>query len=141
VIILDTDHITILRRGFDPEHAMLAARMAASVDQSFVTTVITLEEQLRGWLGLLRRRRDVQHQLFPYKELISVVDFFSRIEIRPFTAPAADQFVALRAQKVRIGTMDLKIASIALAEDALLQSANRGDFQQVPNLQVEDWIH
>jgi tRNA(fMet)-specific endonuclease VapC len=36
--------------------------------------------------------------------------------------------------------MDLKIASIVLAHDATLLSRNLRDFQQVPNLRVEDWL-
>jgi tRNA(fMet)-specific endonuclease VapC len=47
----------------------------------------------------------------------------------------------LRAQRIRIGTMDLKIAAIALVHDALLLSANLRDFQQVPNLRVANWIN
>jgi tRNA(fMet)-specific endonuclease VapC len=39
-----------------------------------------------------------------------------------------------------IGSMDLKIASIALAHSATLLSANLRDFRQVPNLSVEDWL-
>jgi tRNA(fMet)-specific endonuclease VapC len=58
-----------------------------------------------------------------------------------FDNTCADQFKQLRGQKVRFGTMDLKIASIALVEKALLLSANLRDFQQVPSLQVEDWMH
>ena len=36
--------------------------------------------------------------------------------------------------------MDLKIASIALANGVLLLSANLRDFEQVPNLRVENWL-
>jgi predicted nucleic acid-binding protein len=36
---------------------------------------------------------------------------------------------------------DLKLASIPIVRDALLLSANLRDFQQVPNLRVEDWLH
>ena len=57
-----------------------------------------------------------------------------------FTAEAAMQFNNLRKQRVRIGTQDLKIASIALEHDALLLSANLRDFEQVPGLRVEDWL-
>jgi tRNA(fMet)-specific endonuclease VapC len=42
--------------------------------------------------------------------------------------------------KIRIGTMDLKIASICLAHDALLLSRNRVDFEKVPGLRVENWL-
>jgi tRNA(fMet)-specific endonuclease VapC len=53
---------------------------------------------------------------------------------------AADRFEQLRRSGVRIGSMDLKIASIALIHNALLVSANLQDFQQVPNLRVENWL-
>jgi predicted nucleic acid-binding protein len=39
-----------------------------------------------------------------------------------------------------IGTLDLKIASIALEHAAMLLSANARDFEQVPGLRVEDWL-
>jgi tRNA(fMet)-specific endonuclease VapC len=41
----------------------------------------------------------------------------------------------LRSQKVRIGTQDLKIASIALANRATLLTRNYRYFAQVPDLQ------
>lgn len=57
-----------------------------------------------------------------------------------WTTDAAVQFKALRKERVRIGTQDLKIASIALTNDALLLSANLRDFEQVRGLQVENWM-
>jgi tRNA(fMet)-specific endonuclease VapC len=42
--------------------------------------------------------------------------------------------------KIRIGTMDLKIASIALANDATVLTCNARDFGKVPNLRIEDWL-
>ena len=41
--------------------------------------------------------------------------------------------------KIRIGTMDLRIAAITFAHDALLLSKNLTDFRKVPGLHVEDW--
>ena len=50
MIILDTDHLTVLKYARDGRFMKLAERMADSVDQDFATTAITLEEQLRvGW--------------------------------------------------------------------------------------------
>jgi tRNA(fMet)-specific endonuclease VapC len=36
--------------------------------------------------------------------------------------------------------MDLKIASIALANGATLLTRNTRDFQKVPGLQIENWL-
>jgi tRNA(fMet)-specific endonuclease VapC len=49
-------------------------------------------------------------------------------------------FDQLKASGVTIGTMDLRIASIALAYEATLLSRNLKDFQQVPGLKVENWL-
>jgi tRNA(fMet)-specific endonuclease VapC len=69
-----------------------------------------------------------------------LIGFFSKFTVAPFDERAADQFDALRAAKIRLGTMELKIASIALVNQALLLSANRRDFEQVPGLRVENWL-
>jgi tRNA(fMet)-specific endonuclease VapC len=141
VIILDTDHIVVLKYSQGSEYFTLTAKMAASPDQHFMTTVITLEEQMRGWLALIRRSQDVHRQVSAYAKLNDLVNYFSRWQRLPFDDAAADQFKDLRRAKVRIGTMDLKIAAIAFVHDSLLLSANTRDFAQVPNLRVEDWLH
>jgi tRNA(fMet)-specific endonuclease VapC len=61
-------------------------------------------------------------------------------EIVPFEEAAADRYATLRRQRIRIGIMDLKIASIALVNDALLLTANERDFNQVPDLHYENWL-
>lgn len=57
-----------------------------------------------------------------------------------FDERAAEQFDNLRTSKIRLGAMDLKIAAIALVNQALLLSANRHHFKQVPGLRVENWL-
>ncbi|MGB6298310.1 MAG: type II toxin-antitoxin system VapC family toxin [Rivularia sp. (in: cyanobacteria)] len=42
-------------------------------------------------------------------------------------------------QKIRIGTQDLRIASIVISNDAILVTRNQFDFSRVPDLQFEDW--
>lgn len=95
---------------------------------------------MRGWLASIRRVKHTSDQELPYGRLISVVRFFQSWRILNFDATAAEQFAMLRASRIRIGTMDLKIASIVLANDATLLSANSRDFDQVPNLKVENWL-
>jgi tRNA(fMet)-specific endonuclease VapC len=58
----------------------------------------------------------------------------------PLTEAAGNRFETLRKQRIRIGTQDLKIASIALEAGALLLSANLRDFERVPGLRVENWL-
>lgn len=50
-----------------------------------------------------------------------------------------DQFKVMDKLRLRIGTMDLRIASIALANDLTLVTRNTSDFARVPNLKIEDW--
>jgi predicted nucleic acid-binding protein len=45
----------------------------------------------------------------------------------------------LRRTYPRLGTMDLKIASIALVHRATLLTRNTKDFGQIKNLVIEDW--
>jgi tRNA(fMet)-specific endonuclease VapC len=62
------------------------------------------------------------------------------LDTDPYDVLATEQFQRLKAQKVKLGTMDLKIATIVLRHNATLLSANIRDFRQVPNLAVEDWL-
>ena len=140
MIILDTDHIVTLKYSGSERFSRLAQRMADSEDQDFVTTAITFEEQMRGWLAQINRLRDVEKQVPAYSELIALIDFFGFWTVLPFDVAAADQFTDYRRQRIRTGTMDLKIASIAVTQDSLLLTANTRDFERIPNLRIEDWI-
>jgi tRNA(fMet)-specific endonuclease VapC len=75
-----------------------------------------------------------------YERLVGLFRFFADWRILAFDALAADRFQSLRARRVRIATMDLKIASIVLVYDATLLSNNLRDFQKVPGLRVQDWL-
>jgi tRNA(fMet)-specific endonuclease VapC len=49
------------------------------------------------------------------------------------------QFQEFKRAKLKVGTLDLRIASIVLAREATLVSRNLRDFKRVPRLTVEDW--
>lgn len=140
MILLDTDHLTILSFRESERYVRLRARMTASSDQDFATTIVNAEEQMRGWLAKINRLRKVHQQIPAYELLRELVDSLGEFSLIPFDSRAADEFERLREAKVRIGSMDLKIASIALVHDVLLLSANLRDFQQVPGLRVENWL-
>ena len=140
MIILDTDHLTVLKYARDGRFMKLAERMADSVDQDFATTAITLEEQLRGWLAEINRFSDPEKQIPAYSELTGLIEFFSFWTILPFDNAAASTFRQFRLQKNRAGSMDLKIASIAVSLDNVLLTANTRDFSSISGLRIENWL-
>jgi tRNA(fMet)-specific endonuclease VapC len=141
MILLDTDHLSVLSDQLHGRNARLVARLYACGDPTILPTVVSLEEQMRGWLAEVKRRRHVHDQVAIYLKLTELVEFYNQWRIVQFESTAADIFQDLRARKIRVATQDLKIASIALANGALLLSANLVDFQRVPGLRVEDWLY
>jgi tRNA(fMet)-specific endonuclease VapC len=67
------------------------------------------------------------------------IDFISNFPVLQYNAPADAYFEAFRAQKIRIGTPDLRIAAITLSHQAILVTRNRRDFEIIPTLKIEDW--
>lgn len=104
------------------------------------TTIVSVEEQCRGWLAQIRRLKVVRDQVSAYGRLRKLFTFLADWEIVSFDDPAVDEYERLRKQRVRIGAQDLKIASIALVLGTLPLSANLRDFRQVPGLRVENWL-
>jgi tRNA(fMet)-specific endonuclease VapC len=74
-----------------------------------------------------------------YSRREKMVTDFSLARVLPFDEAAAGVFDDLRRQKIRIGTMDPRIASIASATGRTVLTRNLVDFQRVPNLKAEDW--
>jgi tRNA(fMet)-specific endonuclease VapC len=139
MILVDTDHLTVITDQRHAAHAYLMARLDATNEPRAVP-VVCVEEQCQGWLALIHRIREVHRQIPAYAGLQRLFDFFRDWEIVGLGDAAADQFEGFRRQKIRIGSRDLKIASIALCHQALLLSANLRDFRHVPGLRVEDWL-
>jgi tRNA(fMet)-specific endonuclease VapC len=140
MIALDTSYVSMIQYPEDSRANLLRERLIASPDKDIVTTAITAEEQMRGWLSAIHGQRDVSGQVKYYERLVALFRFFADWRILPFDDLASDMFQSLRAQRIRIGTMDLKIASIVRVHDATLLSNNLRDFKKVPGLRVEDWL-
>jgi tRNA(fMet)-specific endonuclease VapC len=140
VILLDTDHLSILNRPGTAAAEDLMARVEAASGERVTITIISVVEQFRGWAAAINRAKDVAEEIRAYAGLSQVVEILRGMTVVPFDAAAADELVRLRSRKPRIGSMDLKIAAIALARDALLLSANLRDFRRVSGLRVEDWL-
>ena len=138
VLVLDTNHLTEL--GYDRSKAL---RLSVDLEQSglpVVTTIVCVEEQLRGWLARIAKIADPHRQIAAYAELSDRVNFLASFTLLPWDKEAADRFTRLRKQGLRIGSMDLKIACIAIEHDATLLTRNTVDFAKVPGLRFENWL-
>lgn len=140
MILLDTDHMSILQVPDSGRRTRLVGRMAMAVGETMGTTIVCIEEQMRGWLATIAKERHVSRQVKSYRELARMFTFFRAFAIADFDDRAATLFDGLRSQRLRVGTMDLKIAAIALVNNALLLTANRRDFEKVPGLRFENWL-
>ena len=138
MLVLDTDHFSELERDLEPGKRLSQRLGLSSFDKAL--TIITIEEEMRGWLAEIRRRDDLHRQIAPYAKLQRQVEAFADWIILPWDADSADLFVKFRSQGLRIGSLDLKIACIALAHDATVLTRNGTDFTQVPGLRIENWL-
>lgn len=138
MILLDTDVLSLVQRAEGSEYDLLVRRLDAADDEVAVS-IVSFEEQMRGWLAFIARAKSSKHQIKGYARLHALLEDFNTRPVLEFDQRCAAHFEHLVRLKVRIGTMDLKIAAIALAHEALLLSRNLADFRKVPGLRVADW--
>jgi tRNA(fMet)-specific endonuclease VapC len=119
--------------------ALLARRLTDSSADVF-TTIVNAQEITQGWSAELNRRKTGRDQVRPYADFLTALKAFERIMILPFDDDAADCFDRLTDLRLRVGTMDLKIAAIAISHDAMLLTRNLVDFTKIPGLRVENWL-
>lgn len=136
--ILDTDHFSAVDRS--SEAARTFDRRAGKHRGELFLTVITVEEVMRGWLGLLASKKKREEELPVYRRMKRSTEMLAQWDILDWDEDALVIFEKLRRQRLRMSTADMKIASIALEHDAILLTRNLADFTKVPGLRVENWL-
>src|SRR5205823_10836007 len=127
--LLDTDHVTIYQLPQAPEHAILTARMAQHPSSDFAFSIISFHEQLLGAQAYVNRARTSAKVVKGYLLLDKMRANYASAQVLLFDTQAAAVFDNLATQRIRIGTMDLRIASIALSQNLILLTRNSVDFQ------------
>ncbi|MEK6287822.1 MAG: type II toxin-antitoxin system VapC family toxin [Acidobacteriota bacterium] len=138
--VLDTDHLSLLEHRGTFDRQLLLRKLKLVEAEGVSTTIVSFEEQMRGRLAYLSRARTMAQQIDAYRRLREQLDGYRSILVLDFDESAAQEYQRLKGVRTRVGTMDLKIAAVVLANDATLLSRNLVDFRRVPNLRVEDWI-
>src|ERR1043165_5260958 len=111
--VLDTDHFSGLVRG-SPRGSRLKERIDDQQAQVFVT-VITAQETFEGWFALINRQKAGTAQTAAYSQFLKSLETLVKFAILPFDEDSARVFERLQEKRIRVGTMDLKLASICLA--------------------------
>ena len=140
MLVLDTDHISVLERADSVERARLIHRLDQAGVTAVVTTIVSYEEQSRGWLSYVARARSATDQVDAYERLARHLETYRRLIVLDDEHSAAECYQRLRAARVNVKPLDLKIASITLANHATLLSRNLKDFEKISGLRVENWL-
>jgi tRNA(fMet)-specific endonuclease VapC len=135
LFVLDTDHLSLYQRDFEP----LLSKLLSRPPDELAITIVTVEEQLRGRLAQIRKATTAAHLNECYRWLGETVDQLARLPVLYFDDKAATLYEQLLPQRVRIGTQDLRIASIVRSNNAVLLTRNSEDFSRVPGLKLADW--
>jgi tRNA(fMet)-specific endonuclease VapC len=136
--ILDTDHLSVLERGGTGVQR-LAQRLREVPTSQVSATIISYEEQTRGWLARISKVNTEEQEVKAYKHLKAQLNNYCMIPVIEFDLRAVQEFHRLKKIYRRLGTMDLKIASIAIVNQSVLLTRNFSDFQQIAGLLIENW--
>jgi tRNA(fMet)-specific endonuclease VapC len=137
---LDTDHISILQRQAGAESATLLMRIALHPPTDLACSIISFHEQILGCHTYISQARRTEDIVRGYGMLAQVLQDFAEALVIPFDAAAAVVFEGLVSQRVRVGTMDLRISAIALSREMVLVARKMSDFRKAPGLRIENWM-
>ncbi len=138
LVVLDTNHFTEWVK--DSVFGSRLKKRCAACGAEVFCTIITSQESAEGWFAAIKRHSAGPLQVPGYRLYQRSVSLLGELGTLPFDEDEAEVFLVLKKDHGRLGSMDLKIAAICLAHDALLLSRNLVHFTQVPELRVENWL-
>jgi tRNA(fMet)-specific endonuclease VapC len=136
--LLDTDHLSILQRKVGAEYLRLSTWMAQFTSVDFACCVVSLHEQVVGAHAFLNQAKNSAGLVRGYVLLERLPRDYLTFVLLPFDVPSATICDRLLAQNLRVGTMDLRLAAIALSRNLTVLTRNLRDFGRVPALKIED---
>ncbi len=102
MIVLDTDVLSIVQRADGPAYDRLAQRLDAADDEVAVS-IVSFEEQMRGWLAYVARSKTLNQQIAGYAKLHALLDDFTPRPVLDFDQDAAAEFQRLIRLKLLNG--------------------------------------
>ena len=131
----DTDTLSLYERM----HPVVVRNVFLHLADDIRLTTVTVDEQLSGWLAVVRAAKTSAQVEAAHQRLSTAVRLLGACDLFPMTAAADARFRRLLRQHLNVGGNDLRIAAIALEFGATVVTRNVRDFGRVPGLAVEDW--
>lgn len=136
--ILDTDHVSLLL-----ERHPQVSRQVASVGADVAISIVTVQELFNGWVVRINAKQEVEDAVRLYGKLSRTVALCRRVRVLDFDEKAGETFQQLLKENRTLSKQrlqkDMRIAAIALVNDAVVVTRNYRDFSLVPKLKIEDW--
>jgi tRNA(fMet)-specific endonuclease VapC len=127
--LLDTNICIALMNG----NRLAVSRFNRSFPQCHVSTIVVAELYKGIYLS---QQRDAN--------LTSLATLTQLLTITPFTIEAAEEFGQIQSELRRLGKptgeIDALIAAVARSSSDILVTHNTSDFENIPNLQLDDWL-
>ena len=98
--------------------------MAGHSPSDFYLSFVSVHEQMLGANKYIAQVRTRSSVIRGYQMIESAILDYNQFHILPFDEPAAIKFDELRKLGIRIGTMDLRIAAIALSHAVAVLTRN-----------------
>jgi tRNA(fMet)-specific endonuclease VapC len=141
VLLLDTNHLDVLRNENDAQHKILLSRLSAT-NRAVCVSIVTVQEQLIGWSEAVKHASgDPSRLILLYSKLERTIYFYSKWNVLSFDDCAAEKYRQLR--KLRLtgpNTHDLQIAAIAICNGATVLTRDMVHFNKIPELVAQDWL-
>jgi tRNA(fMet)-specific endonuclease VapC len=136
--ILDTDHISLFLGNYPSvRDRVLQTQSECSI------TIISVQEIFNGWVGQLNRVENEAYKIEIYQRLHLTTQFIQQMPVLNYEQTASAEYQQIiKANPIlakRRLEKDMRIAAIALANEATIVTRNKRDFEQVLKLNIEDW--
>ncbi|MBI1928308.1 type II toxin-antitoxin system VapC family toxin [Candidatus Poribacteria bacterium] len=134
--ILESNTVSAILRGHQGVHHRITLVPAERI----FLTVVSAFENLRGWFAQVNKQQPTEQLVRVFNRILQLLDYYGRSQVLPYDMAAATKYEELRRQHRRLGRDDLRIAAIALVQDAILVTQNVRDFVAIEGLRVENWL-
>jgi tRNA(fMet)-specific endonuclease VapC len=136
--LLDTDIVS-----FSLADDLLVNQRLATAGNNAVVSIITVHEVFNGWVARINSAKTIDETIFLYGKLSKALTLFRKVRVLDFDENAAEQLTLLLQQHPNLNKSklqkDMRIAAIALANNATVVTRNQRDFSLVPGLTLIDW--